>query len=171
MTERDPTLERFDALVGTWVTEATHPLLDAADRESTARPRHAADGDMAVDGVVRRDPVGDADAFGALPSTYGLRRGTAQHGRRHIELVPRDNERTRPRLRPRAPTPEGSGFRVSAPGRGSIATKWGIDLPADDYSGDQGCVSPPCRSSSRPAAPSVGTSAASATKRPTDACW
>jgi hypothetical protein len=26
--KRDPMLERFDALVGTWATEATHPLLD-----------------------------------------------------------------------------------------------------------------------------------------------
>jgi hypothetical protein len=29
MTERDPVLEPFDALIGTWVTEATHPLIDA----------------------------------------------------------------------------------------------------------------------------------------------
>ena len=29
MTERDPALEPFDALVGTWATEATHPLFDA----------------------------------------------------------------------------------------------------------------------------------------------
>jgi len=29
MTERDPALEPFDALVGTWGTEATHPLFDA----------------------------------------------------------------------------------------------------------------------------------------------
>ena len=29
MTERDPALEPFDALTGTWVTEATHPLFDA----------------------------------------------------------------------------------------------------------------------------------------------
>ena len=28
-TERDPRLEPFDALIGTWDTEATHPLLDA----------------------------------------------------------------------------------------------------------------------------------------------
>jgi hypothetical protein len=28
MTERDLTLEPFDALIGTWDTEATHPLLD-----------------------------------------------------------------------------------------------------------------------------------------------
>ena len=28
MTERDPALEPFDALIGTWATEATHPLLD-----------------------------------------------------------------------------------------------------------------------------------------------
>ena len=28
MTERDPTLEPFDALIGTWATEATHPLVD-----------------------------------------------------------------------------------------------------------------------------------------------
>jgi hypothetical protein len=29
MTERDPRLEPFDALIGTWATEATHPLVDA----------------------------------------------------------------------------------------------------------------------------------------------
>ena len=29
MTARDPALESFDALVGTWATEATHPQLDA----------------------------------------------------------------------------------------------------------------------------------------------
>ena len=29
MTERDAALEPFDALIGTWVTEATHPQLDA----------------------------------------------------------------------------------------------------------------------------------------------
>ncbi len=29
MTERDPALEPFDALIGTWATEATHPLFDA----------------------------------------------------------------------------------------------------------------------------------------------
>jgi catechol 2,3-dioxygenase-like lactoylglutathione lyase family enzyme len=28
MTERDPTLEPFDALIGTWATESTHPLFD-----------------------------------------------------------------------------------------------------------------------------------------------
>ena len=28
MTERDPALEPFDALIGTWATEATHPELD-----------------------------------------------------------------------------------------------------------------------------------------------
>jgi len=28
MTERDPVLEPFDALIGTWSTEATHPLVD-----------------------------------------------------------------------------------------------------------------------------------------------
>jgi hypothetical protein len=28
MTERDPALEPFDALIGTWVTEATHPMFD-----------------------------------------------------------------------------------------------------------------------------------------------
>jgi hypothetical protein len=27
MTERDPILESFDALIGTWATEATHPLV------------------------------------------------------------------------------------------------------------------------------------------------
>lgn len=29
MTERDPALEPFDALIGTWATEATRPLFDA----------------------------------------------------------------------------------------------------------------------------------------------
>ena len=29
MTDRDPALEPFDALIGTWATEATHPLFDA----------------------------------------------------------------------------------------------------------------------------------------------
>ncbi len=29
MTQRDPVLEPFDALIGTWATEATHPLFDA----------------------------------------------------------------------------------------------------------------------------------------------
>ncbi len=29
MTDRDPVLAPFDALIGTWATEATHPLLDA----------------------------------------------------------------------------------------------------------------------------------------------
>ena len=29
MSERDPGLEPFDALIGTWTTEATHPMLDA----------------------------------------------------------------------------------------------------------------------------------------------
>jgi hypothetical protein len=29
MTERDPALAPFDALIGTWATEATHPLVDA----------------------------------------------------------------------------------------------------------------------------------------------
>jgi hypothetical protein len=29
MTERDPILAPFDALIGTWITEATHPLVDA----------------------------------------------------------------------------------------------------------------------------------------------
>ena len=29
MTERDPALEPFDALIGTWATEATHPAFDA----------------------------------------------------------------------------------------------------------------------------------------------
>ena len=28
MTERDPRLEPFDALIGTWATEATHPQFD-----------------------------------------------------------------------------------------------------------------------------------------------
>ena len=28
MTERDPALEPFDALIGTWTTEATHPMVD-----------------------------------------------------------------------------------------------------------------------------------------------
>jgi hypothetical protein len=29
MTERDPALAPFEALIGTWATEATHPLFDA----------------------------------------------------------------------------------------------------------------------------------------------
>jgi hypothetical protein len=29
MTDRDPALEPFDALIGTWATEATHPMIDA----------------------------------------------------------------------------------------------------------------------------------------------
>lgn len=29
MTERDPVLAPFDALIGTWTTEATHPMFDA----------------------------------------------------------------------------------------------------------------------------------------------
>jgi hypothetical protein len=29
MTERDPALEPFDALIGSWATEATHPAFDA----------------------------------------------------------------------------------------------------------------------------------------------
>jgi hypothetical protein len=29
MTDRDPRLAPFDALIGTWATEATHPLVDA----------------------------------------------------------------------------------------------------------------------------------------------
>ena len=29
MTDRDPILEPFDALIGTWATEATHPMVDA----------------------------------------------------------------------------------------------------------------------------------------------
>jgi hypothetical protein len=35
MTERDPALEPFDALIGTWVTEATHPMFDAVVPGST----------------------------------------------------------------------------------------------------------------------------------------
>jgi hypothetical protein len=29
MTDRDPALEPFDVLIGTWATEATHPMVDA----------------------------------------------------------------------------------------------------------------------------------------------
>lgn len=29
VTRRDPTLEPFDALIGAWATEATHPMVDA----------------------------------------------------------------------------------------------------------------------------------------------
>jgi hypothetical protein len=29
MTERDPALEPFEALIGTWTTTATHPMVDA----------------------------------------------------------------------------------------------------------------------------------------------
>jgi hypothetical protein len=35
MTERDPALEAFDVLVGTWDTEATHPAFDAVVPGST----------------------------------------------------------------------------------------------------------------------------------------
>jgi catechol 2,3-dioxygenase-like lactoylglutathione lyase family enzyme len=35
MTERDGALEQFDALIGTWATEATHPELDAVARGTT----------------------------------------------------------------------------------------------------------------------------------------
>jgi hypothetical protein len=35
MTERDPALESFDALIGTWATAATHPLVDAVVPGST----------------------------------------------------------------------------------------------------------------------------------------
>lgn len=35
MTERDSALEPFDALIGTWATEATHPLFDAVVAGST----------------------------------------------------------------------------------------------------------------------------------------
>jgi hypothetical protein len=36
MTERAPALESFDALIGTWATEATHPMFDAAVSGSTS---------------------------------------------------------------------------------------------------------------------------------------
>jgi hypothetical protein len=35
MTARDPALEPFDALIGTWATEATHPEFDAVVPGST----------------------------------------------------------------------------------------------------------------------------------------
>ena len=35
MTKRDPALEPFEALIGTWATEATHPLVDAVVPGST----------------------------------------------------------------------------------------------------------------------------------------
>ena len=35
MSERDPALEPFDALIGTWATESTHPLVDADVTGST----------------------------------------------------------------------------------------------------------------------------------------
>jgi hypothetical protein len=35
MTRRDPALDPFDALIGTWATEATHPLFDAVVPGST----------------------------------------------------------------------------------------------------------------------------------------
>src|SRR3954463_11212721 len=35
MTERDPALEPFDALIGTWAIEATHPAVDAVARGTT----------------------------------------------------------------------------------------------------------------------------------------
>jgi hypothetical protein len=36
MTNRDPALAPFDALIGTWRTEATHPLFDAVVPGATA---------------------------------------------------------------------------------------------------------------------------------------
>jgi hypothetical protein len=36
MTERDPAMEPFDALIGTWDTEATHPKFDGAVPGSTS---------------------------------------------------------------------------------------------------------------------------------------
>jgi hypothetical protein len=36
MTQRDPALEPFDALVGTWATEATHPQFDGVVAGSVA---------------------------------------------------------------------------------------------------------------------------------------
>ena len=35
MTTRDPALDPFDALIGTWATEATHPLFDEVVAGST----------------------------------------------------------------------------------------------------------------------------------------
>ncbi len=35
MTERDPALEPFGALIGTWTTEATHPMFDSVVPGST----------------------------------------------------------------------------------------------------------------------------------------
>ena len=35
MTDRDPRLEPFDILVGTWATEATHPMYDGVVRGET----------------------------------------------------------------------------------------------------------------------------------------
>jgi hypothetical protein len=35
MTDRDPALQPFDALIGTWATEATHPKFDGAVPGST----------------------------------------------------------------------------------------------------------------------------------------
>jgi hypothetical protein len=35
MTKRDPVLDPFDALIGTWATEATHPQFDAVVAGST----------------------------------------------------------------------------------------------------------------------------------------
>jgi hypothetical protein len=37
MTERDPVLEPFDALIGAWATEAIHPMFDGV----VPRPRDA----------------------------------------------------------------------------------------------------------------------------------
>jgi hypothetical protein len=36
MSQRDPVLEPFDVLIGTWATEATHPLIDGVVPGSTA---------------------------------------------------------------------------------------------------------------------------------------
>jgi hypothetical protein len=35
MTDRDPALKPFDALIGTWATQATHPMLDGVATGST----------------------------------------------------------------------------------------------------------------------------------------
>jgi hypothetical protein len=35
MTERDPSLEPFEALIGTWDTEATHPMFDGVVQGTT----------------------------------------------------------------------------------------------------------------------------------------
>src|SRR3954468_19380545 len=98
-----------------------------ADREASSRPRLAADPDLTVHGVARRDLVGDADAFRSARSTNGLRLGTAQCRRRHVELKPGHDKRARPRL---GPGTTYVAFQRSAPGCPVIGTRAARDREA-----------------------------------------